>query len=63
MLFAVRPDSARPFTIDAGSGKITVVGTRFNVRRDDDEVTVSVSQGIVEISGVATLLRSALPRG
>lgn len=51
MLFAVRPDSARPFTIDAGSGKITVVGTRFNVRRDDDEVTVSVSQGIVEISG------------
>jgi transmembrane sensor len=51
MLFTVHPDSARPFTVDAGSGRITVVGTRFNAFRDGAEVSVSVGDGTVELSG------------
>jgi transmembrane sensor len=51
MLFTVLGNAARPFMIDAGSGRIIVVGTRFNVRRDGDEVSVSVAEGTVEVLG------------
>lgn len=53
MLFTVTRDATRPFTIDVGSGTLTVVGTRFNVRRDGDAVTVAVREGVVEVAGRA----------
>jgi hypothetical protein len=33
-MFSVQHDTARPFVVEAGSGKVTVTGTRFDVRRD-----------------------------
>ncbi len=49
-LFSVSRDTARPFTVDAGSAEVLVTGTRFDVRRDDDAVTLAVEEGTVEFS-------------
>jgi transmembrane sensor len=53
-LFSVAPDPERPFEVNAGSGVITAVGTAFNVRRrEDNEVVVTVTDGIVEIAPIS----------
>jgi len=48
--FEVESDQQRPFVIDTGSKKIRVVGTKFNVRRADNEVRVAVVEGKVAVS-------------
>jgi len=50
-LFAVEKDAARPFVVDAGLGSAKVTGTRFDVRRDKDQVRVVVESGSVEVTG------------
>lgn len=40
---------ARPFVVDTGFGRLRALGTRFNVRLDDDGALLSVSGGAVEI--------------
>ena len=50
-MFSVEHDSARPFVVEAGSGKITVTGTRFDVRRDVTQTRVAVEQGTVKVQG------------
>jgi transmembrane sensor len=47
--FEVSHDPSRPFVVDAGTRKVTVLGTRFSVRRDGDRVTVAVVEGRVRI--------------
>ena len=51
-MFRVARDRVRPFTVLAGTGSITAVGTQFDVRRELDEsdrVVVTVSEGAVEV--------------
>jgi transmembrane sensor len=49
--FDVAKDRARPFLVDAGSVQVRVVGTSFLVRRTkDDDVAVTVREGIVEVN-------------
>lgn len=50
-LFSVEHDSARPFVVNAGPGKVTVTGTRFDVRRDPQQTRVVVAQGRVKVQG------------
>jgi len=56
VFFAVQSNSAQPFEVLAGSTRITVVGTRFSVRRtrsgleDDDSVSVVVEEGRVRVA-------------
>lgn len=50
-MFSVEHDSSRPFVVEAGSGKITVTGTRFDVRRDLTQTRVAVEQGTVKVQG------------
>jgi ferric-dicitrate binding protein FerR (iron transport regulator) len=47
--FEISPDFDRPFIIDAGNGKVTVLGTSFNVITDNgkNEVEVLVASGRV----------------
>ncbi len=45
----VRRDLNRPFVVDAGVGQVTIGGTRLNVRRDDDQMQVSVESGSVTV--------------
>jgi len=48
--FEVRHDAARPFVVDGGIGRVTVTGTRFDVRRDADLLRVSVESGSVRLA-------------
>ncbi|MCD2518280.1 FecR domain-containing protein [Massilia sp. G4R7] len=48
--FDVAHDPASPFVIEAGASRITVLGTRFTVRREDGRVRVLVEQGRVRVS-------------
>ena len=47
--FEVSKDASRPFYVSTKSAVVRVVGTRFDVRRDKDEIKVSVEEGIVEV--------------
>jgi transmembrane sensor len=50
-MFSVAHDTSRPFVVEAGSGKVTVTGTRFDVRRDVTQTRVAVEQGTVKVQG------------
>jgi transmembrane sensor len=52
--FDVAHNPARPFTVQAGSTRVRAVGTRFDVRRDGDQVRVSLMQGAVKVASPAT---------
>ena len=47
--FSVAPDADRPFVVDAGAGRVEVVGTRFTVRRSRSALAVAVEQGHVAV--------------
>lgn len=51
VMFSVAHDSSRPFVVNAGKGKVTVTGTRFDVRRDGQQTLVAVEQGSVRVQG------------
>ncbi|WP_421999607.1 FecR family protein [Reyranella sp.] len=61
--FQVKPDAARPFRVVAGSVRTTVVGTSFDVRREEAGVTVSVEQGTVQVSSTESGARERLEAG
>ena len=48
--FSVAKLPERPFRVQAGSVQTTVLGTRFEVSRDDGAVRVSVEEGLVSLS-------------
>jgi transmembrane sensor len=48
--FEVAHLSGRPFVVHAGSRTVTVLGTKFSIRRDGDKVTVSVVEGSVRVA-------------
>ncbi len=50
--FEVAHLEGRPFIVHAGDRQITVLGTKFSVRRDDDKVTVSVLEGRVRVDEI-----------
>lgn len=52
--FSVKPDPRRPFIVRAGSSIIRVVGTRFDVRVENESATVTVIQGHVELTTAGT---------
>ncbi len=53
-MFSVEHDTSRPFVVVAGAGQVTVTGTRFDVRRDDDQTRVVVEAGTVKVKGRAS---------
>lgn len=50
--FEVAHDPRRPFVVHAGDRTVTVLGTKFSVRRNDDQVEVAVIEGRVRIDAV-----------
>lgn len=52
-LFSVAHDSTRPFVVNAGTGQIQDIGTRFNVYAQPNQVAVNVLEGSVQISSNA----------
>jgi transmembrane sensor len=53
-LFTVAHDRNRPFSVTAGDSKTTALGTVFQVQRDADAVTVTLSEGSVAVTSLAT---------
>lgn len=59
-LFEVAKDPRRPFHVDAGAGRVTAVGTSFVVRRrPDDQMIVTVNEGVVEVARNPTFVEIA----
>ncbi|GER08515.1 iron dicitrate transporter FecR [Iodidimonas muriae] len=50
-LFDVQRDPQRPFIVDAGNGRVRVLGTRFNIRMHPDRsADVAVLEGHVDVA-------------
>jgi transmembrane sensor len=49
-LFTVTKNRSRPFTVVAAGGSVTAVGTKFDVRSDLNRVTVTVTDGAVDVA-------------
>ena len=47
--FEIAHQNGQPFVVHAGSRTVTVLGTKFSIRRDGDKVTVSVVEGRVRV--------------
>ena len=60
--FDVEPSST-PFRVEAGTGDITALGTRFDVRISDDDVTVTLEHGRVAVSDGMTSTPAVLDSG
>jgi transmembrane sensor len=54
VMFSVAHNADKPFTVDAESTRVTVVGTRFSVRDIDRDVKVAVQEGHVRVETAGT---------
>ncbi|PYB75785.1 peptide ABC transporter substrate-binding protein [Pseudomonas sp. LB-090624] len=64
VMFSVAHDSSRPFVVDTAQGRVTVTGTRFDVRLDPASTRVAVEQGSVRVQGQgASLARLTAGQG
>lgn len=48
-MFEVAHDAARPFVVDAGVGRVTALGTQFQVQREGENVSVTLLEGSIGI--------------
>lgn len=63
--FQIAHDKSRPFVVHAGGHDVSVLGTKFSVRRDGELVRVAVLQGAVQFqdTGHSSALGSTVLRG
>ncbi|HLA71245.1 MAG TPA: FecR domain-containing protein [Steroidobacteraceae bacterium] len=52
-MFDVAKDPRRPFVVTAGDNKVVALGTSFVVRRDEQQLTVTLVEGRVAVSPVS----------
>lgn len=52
-MFTVAHDAARPFLVRSGDTQVRAVGTVFDVMRDGGTVTVSMVEGLVDVTGAS----------
>lgn len=50
-LFEVAHDAQRPFTVDLGDSRITVLGTRFQAMREAGRISVTLDDGALQLNG------------
>ncbi len=62
--FEVRHEPDRPFEVQAAAVRVTAVGTAFNVARTSDRVTVTVTEGTVDVEELSrpSAAESSSPR-
>jgi len=53
-IFDIAHDETRPFTVEASGRAVRVLGTQFDVRNRNGDVTVSVARGRVQVRPVAS---------
>jgi transmembrane sensor len=52
--FEVAKDSRRPFVVVVGNKRVIAVGTRFSVRRDDEDIEVVVTEGKIRLESAGS---------
>ena len=52
-LFDVKKDRARPFIVVAGDSIVKAIGTTFSVRLNEQDTSVLVAEGVVEVAGIS----------
>lgn len=52
-MFEVAHDAKRLFVVDAGAGRVTALGTRFEVRRSTQDLSVTLLEGSVAIDSLS----------
>ena len=55
--FEVAHDPARPFTVVVGEQRVVAVGTKFSIRRNHDNVRITVTEGAVRLQDSDAVLR------
>jgi transmembrane sensor len=50
-VFDVAHDAQRPFTVELGESRVTVLGTRFQVLRSIEDVSVTLERGSLRLDG------------
>jgi transmembrane sensor len=53
--FKVAKDSQRPFVVVVGDQRVVAVGTRFSVRRNEEDIQVVVTEGKVRLESTGSL--------
>ncbi len=61
--FDVVHDASHPFVVIAGNRKITDVGTKFTVRKDNDSVDVAIIEGSVKVEALNGAADNAMVYG
>ena len=61
--FEVQRDPNRPFVVQAGVVRVQALGTAFNVTRGSGFVAVTVTDGVVELTGGTSKERRRIARG
>ncbi len=59
--FDVARDAGKPFVVSVGDGRVTALGTRFQVLREESEVRVTLSEGSVRIENGTGAARVLVP--
>jgi transmembrane sensor len=62
-LFEVAHDKLRPFVVHVNECAVRAVGTAFAVRRETDQIDVTVTEGVVELVNNSTASSEAAPFG
>ena len=63
ILIETAADPRRPFVVDTPQGRLSALGTRFTVRRDDGETLVAVQEGAVEVRTAGTGATAVIQAG
>ena len=50
--FEVAPDSTRPFVVNLDNSKVTVLGTSFNIKNENENTLVTVASGKVRVNSL-----------
>ena len=61
--FVVAPDAKRPFDVQTHSGQVRALGTEFNIKTRQKEVTVTVYQHAVRVTAENGKIIESLPEG
>lgn len=63
MLIDTAGDPLRPFLVDTAQGRLQALGTRFNVRQNQDDTLVTVFEGAVRVDAAQSGATGIVPAG
>src|SRR5690606_36937232 len=55
--FKVSPDKSKPFIVNIRDVRVTVIGTSFNIRVNENKTELIVESGIVEVQNKDIIIR------